>query len=301
MDAPDAEAWRRPPGSGLSRVVDRVVRRDAVLYPLALGTSIAIGFLDLWSGDQILLYVLHLIPVGLLAWGRGAYAGLGGATFATVVTLLAYAAAAQGFRTLHMWQGIVCFVSSACFAYAVARVRHDRARIVRLLESEHRLAREDPATGLPSARAFHERLSLEIERMRRHGRPLSLLFLDLDDFKTVNDERGHQAGDQLLVRVGRILCAVVRKVDLCARLGGDEFAVLMPETDADEAAAVADRVRETMITSFREGGASIGASMGLATFAAPPLDAQAPLSVADALMYEAKRAGKNRVVARTVS
>jgi diguanylate cyclase (GGDEF)-like protein len=301
MEAPDDDDGRGRSRPGIARRIDGLTRRTEVLYPVSLALIVAIGVLDWWSGDQILLYVLHLLPVTLLAWGRGAYAGLGGAIVATGVTLLAYGTAAGEFRTLHMWQGIVCFVSSAAVAWAVSRVRYDRLRIVGLLEAEHRLAREDAATGLPSARAFHERLALEIARMKRHLRPLSLLYLDIDDFKRVNDERGHQAGDQLLARVGRILQSVVRKIDLCARLGGDEFAILMPETTAEEAVAVAERVRDAMMSSFQEGGASVGTSMGLATFGEPPIDAQAPLSIADGLMYEAKRSGKNRVVQRVVS
>jgi diguanylate cyclase (GGDEF)-like protein len=301
MDGPESDVWRGPSRPGLARRIDHLTHRTAVLYPIALALILAVGVLDWWSGDQILLYVLHLLPVSLLAWGRGAYAGLGGAIVATGVTLLAYGTAAGQFKTIHMWQGIVCFFSSATVSWAVSRVRYDRLRIVRLLEAEHRLAREDAQTGLPSARAFHERLALEIARMKRHSRPLSLLYLDIDDFKRVNDERGHQAGDQLLLRVGRILLTVVRNVDLCARLGGDEFAILMPETTAEEAVAVAERVRESMLSSFQEGGASVGTSMGLATFGVPPIDAQAPLSIADGLMYEAKRSGKNRVVQRVVS
>jgi len=104
-------------------------------------------------------------------------------------------------------------------------------------------------------RAFRERLKLEVDRMRRHKKPLSLLYVDLDDFKRVNDQRGHGAGDETLVRVGRLLNALTRKVDLCGRVGGDEFAVLMPETNAQEALVVAHRVREGMLKSFAEGGA----------------------------------------------
>lgn len=131
-------------------------------------------------------------------------------------------------------------------------------------------------TGLASVRAYHERLALEVDRMRRHGQPLSLMYLDLDDFKQVNDERGHRAGDELLGRVGRVLVASVRKVDLCGRLGGDEFGILMPETDAQEAAHVAQRVHEGLLKSFREGGAAVGMSAGLATFLRPPWTTRCP-------------------------
>jgi diguanylate cyclase (GGDEF)-like protein len=91
----------------------------------------------------------------------------------------------------------------------------------------------------------------------------------------------------------------VRKVDLCARVGGDEFAVLMPETGAQEALRVATRIRDAVSGSFAGGGASVAMSAGLGTFREPPIDAQAPIGLVDGLMYEAKRQGKGRVVART--
>ena len=160
------------------------------------------------------------------------------------------------------------------------------------------MAREDPLTTLASVRAFRERLRLEVDRMRRHRQPLSLLYLDLDDFKHVNDQRGHGAGDETLARVGRLLHALTRKVDLCGRLGGDEFAVLMPETDARDANAVAQRVREGISKSFAEGGAGISVSAGVGTFLSPPMDEQIATDEVDRLMYEAKRTGKNRVVER---
>ncbi len=285
--------------TGLQRFVDSATARPAVLYPTALALMAAIGFLDYLTGDEVLLYIGHLLPVTLLAWGAGFYAGLAGAFLSAGVVLVTYVAAAGAFRTIHVWQAIVSFTASAVVAWAVAQLKSNQRRIVALLEAERRLAREDPLTGLSSARAFHERLTLELDRMQRLSRPLSLLYLDLDDFKRVNDERGHEAGDALLARVGRILESHVRRVDLCVRLGGDEFAVLMPETGAHDALVVAERVRDAMHTSFHEGGASISTSIGLATFVKPPIDAAAPLSLADGLMYEAKRSGKDRVSART--
>ena len=108
-----------------------------------------------------------------------------------------------------------------------------------------------------------------------------------------------QPGRMIEKLLCRLLLAGVRKVDLCARLGGDEFAVLMPETGAEDALVVAERLRDAMLKSFRDGGASVGMSGGLGTFSVPPVDAHVPLNQADQLMYEAKRSGKNRIVART--
>ena len=286
---------------GLVPWLDGLSARPGTLYPLAFAFMGLIAVGDYWTGDEILLYVLHLLPVTLLAWGGGLYAGLAGSVISSGVVLVTYVAAAQEFRAIHVWQAIVSGFSSGAVAAAVAGLRRGHDRILSMLAAERRLAREDPLTALASARAFHERLALEVERMKRHAAPLSLLYLDLDDFKRVNDQRGHLAGDQLLTRVGRVLVAHTRRIDLCARLGGDEFAVLMPETGPVDARHVADRIRDAMLTSFAEGGASVGMSAGLGTFEKPPIDAQAPIGMVDGLMYEAKHGGKNRIVAKTFS
>src|SRR5262245_7371379 len=258
-----------------------------------------IAYADFLTGDEILLYALQLAPVALLAWCAGVYAGLAGAVAAAVATFLAYTAYSAAFRPIHVWQAIVSFTGNAGIAFAVAALRANRERVLALLHAERRLAREDALTGLASARAFYERLALEIDRMRRTGRPLSLLYLDLDDFKRVNDAGGRRAGDELLARTAKTLARAVRRIDLCARLGGDEFGVLMPETAGGEAMGVAGRVRDAFLPTVPGGGPTVAMSAGLGTFREPPTDAHGAIGVVDGLMYEAKRQGKGRIVART--
>jgi diguanylate cyclase (GGDEF)-like protein len=265
-------------------------RRPALLYAVTFALIALIALADYATGDQILLFILQLVPVAILAWCAGLYAG---------VVLITYVALAGGeFHTLHAWHAAVSFTSNAVVAWVVSRLKASRLQILLLLDVERRMAREDPLTELASVRAFRERLRLEVDRMKRHKKPMSLLYLDLDDFKRVNDERGHAAGDETLARVGRLLHALTRKVDLCGRLGGDEFAVLMPETGAHDAIVVANRVREGMHKPFSEGGAGIGLSAGVGTFLTPPMDEQVATNEVDQLMYEAKRSGKNRVIDR---
>ena len=124
------------------------------------------------------------------------------------------------------------------------------------------------------------------------------MLADLDDFKRVNDEHGHLAGDRALQTFGDLLRAYVRKVDVAGRLGGEEFAVLLPETDMDSAALVADRMRRALSESSLEvtpgSRISLTASFGIAQVA-PGQASEQLLSRADAALYEAKSAGKNRV------
>jgi len=158
-----------------------------------------------------------------------------------------------------------------------------------------RLAAHDQLTGALNPRAFAERLSQELDRNRRYNRPLALLYLDLDDFKTVNDRHGHQTGDAVLRLVAEATRGAVRQSDIVARLGGDEFAVLMPETDGAVAHAAATRLAGGIRTVFR-GTPSVTASIGVVSAPGAALGPDELLRRADKAMYEAKRAGKDRVV-----
>lgn len=162
-----------------------------------------------------------------------------------------------------------------------------------------RQAVTDELTGLANRRQFRARLELEIERSKRNGTPLSLLIADLDDFKRVNDEHGHDAGDEALRAFASTLQRVARQVDLPVRLGGEEFALLLPETALADAVTVAERLRSTLeanrVVAPRSTFA-LTASIGVSCF--PETAGGEDLLVeADHCLYAAKRSGKNRVAA----
>jgi diguanylate cyclase (GGDEF)-like protein len=141
-------------------------------------------------------------------------------------------------------------------------------------------------------RAFIEAAELELERARRSGRPLTLAFVDCDDFKSVNDELGHAEGDALLMVAAQTLRGSTRAVDAVARLGGDEFGLLLPETDGPTAQALLGRVRATLLSAMLRHHWRVGFSMGAATFITPPDSVDQMLARADELMYQAKRTAK---------
>ena len=162
------------------------------------------------------------------------------------------------------------------------------------------LAHRDPLTDLLNRRALAVQLHNELERVRRYDAPLSVLMLDLDHFKTVNDTYGHLVGDSVLAELGRVLLRGTRSVDIVARYGGEEFVIALPETTYDGAMAYAERLRERIEAhAFRSASAqpvSLTASIGIATFPAPGVDGfETLLASADAALYRAKQEGRNRV------
>ena len=171
---------------------------------------------------------------------------------------------------------------------------------VDLHETVQQQAVTDELTGLFNVRQFHSRLDNEIERAERFGTPLSLVMLDIDKFKSVNDTYGHQQGDRVLVEVARVMRRLSRDVDLPARYGGEEMAVVLPQTDLAGAELGAERMRaaiEGMQIQRLDGGGllPITASFGVASFPGQAADKTALIAAADAALYRAKRGGRNRV------
>ena len=164
-------------------------------------------------------------------------------------------------------------------------------------EEIQQAARTDALTGLLNHGAMQVRLREEIARARRDGTPLTCVILDLDDFKRVNDSRGHQAGDELLRGVADLLRAELRPYDQVARYGGDEFVLLLPGSDEPTASAVAERVRDAVAAESEPGSRlelAGACSLGVAQWR-EPLDAEALLEHADRALMLAKRTGKGRV------
>jgi len=175
-----------------------------------------------------------------------------------------------------------------------AAIALDNARLHRLVE---RQALVDGLTGLANRRACEEALHAEIVRADRLGTPLTLVVGDLDDFKAVNDEHGHAAGDDVLRIFADVLHETVRESDVAGRWGGEEFLLLLPGADGDGAVQLADRVRRALASrpvGGRAGSFTVTCSFGVAEYS-PGTDPVALFSAADRALYRAKRDGKNRV------
>ncbi len=158
------------------------------------------------------------------------------------------------------------------------------------------LATTDDLTGVANRRLLGERMSVELERMRRLGKPMAVLMVDLDHFKRVNDELGHKRGDQVLHAVAQALLHHVRRIDTVARYGGEEFVILLPDTSRQHALVVADKLRNTAAELVHD-GLTVTLSIGVAMFPDDGTAEEVLLEVADRALLVAKREGRNRVVA----
>jgi diguanylate cyclase (GGDEF)-like protein len=260
-----------------------------LVFPAGLALIGLTGLTDYLLGPELSFAVFYLLPISVAAW-RGGFAL--GILFALLSTLVWHAVSmAHGAGTelyVYLWNGVVRFAFFAITSSLVARLRS-------VLLHQHALARTDPLTGAANGRTFYERAQVEINRAGRTERPLTVAYVDVDNFKEVNDRRGHLAGDDLLRQVARAMRKNTRAIDLVARLGGDEFTLLLPETDGPGALASLARLREDLLRTAARGDWPVTFSIGAATFHGPPRDVDVLVRRVDSLMYRVKRHGKNRI------
>ena len=276
--------------AGPARGDDAALSRAGVVL-ISVGLILLISVGDVLTGPDVNFTLLYLGPIAFGAWLGSTRWGFALSALASVVSSGADLYARHG---TPLPGGVLAWnlmVQLGVFVALVLLLTGLRDR----LEVEQQMARTDPLTGLPNRRAFGEAATMELERARRTGRPLSFAYLDCDGFKFINDSLGHREGDALLAVVAQTLRASTRAVDAAARLGGDEFGLLMHETDAPAALALVERVRTNLLTAVERCGWHVGFSIGLATFLEAPGQYDDLLARGDELMYEAKRTARGTI------
>ncbi|MBI1319308.1 MAG: diguanylate cyclase [Candidatus Hydrogenedens sp.] len=250
-----------------------------------------IGFFDVATGPELAVSIFYLVPVGLVSWY--ARIGWGIAISASAAAVWLYLDTTTGrpytLAIAPYWNGGVRLAFFYVVAYLIMVIR-------RRLHAEVAAANTDPLTGALNSRGFYDRLGEEILRSTRYKHPFSLAYLDLDNFKHVNDEYGHATGDDLLRAVADIARETTRKTDHVARLGGDEFALLLLETQHADAAAVIAKLRGSIAERMQQQGWPVAVSVGLVTFEDTPPETKETIRLADDLMYRVKKNGKDSVL-----
>lgn len=277
----------------VERWATRWVRRRHPTTVVAVSTGLiaAVGALDLAvalrTGFDFAATLFYVLPVGLAAWSAGRNAGWALAAFAASLEAVSTWAAAQG----EVRAGYLA-VTVALELLVLLGAAHVMAQLRRYLDQERQISRTDPLVGIGNSLFFREMAGHELARAQRTGAPISLAYFDVDDFKLVNDQRGHQAGDALLAAVAATLRDAPRGSDYAARLGGDEFAVLLPDTDAEAARQAVERLRARLAAELSRAGFTQTVSVGVATCLRAPAAVDELVSAADAAMYQVKRGTK---------
>ena len=268
----------------------RVPSKNLLIAIGTLGIVAAIGYIDRLTGTEISFSIFYLLPVAFAFWQGGLWPGVATATVGAAAWLIADLSAGHQYThpVIPYWNSLMRGL--IFFAVGMLLVRLKRA-----LERETHLATRDALTGIGNWRHFEAVAGRELVRARRSGTPLSVAYIDLDNFKSVNDKLGHQSGDALLVSVALVLQESVRTIDCVARLGGDEFVVLMPETEREGARVVVDRIRRMVEETLKEGHWPATLSVGQVTFMSVPASIDEMIKTADDLMYSVKKGGKNTV------
>lgn len=270
----------------------------SVVKALALISIPFFGLLDYLSVPEVAFSVFCLIPLSVLAWvGDGDDRAIvaWACVLAALSWLLADLAAGAEYEqvSIAMWNLATRLAIFLILTRLLVNLRQSVAEA-------HRLARVDHLTGIANSRTFQIEVKREVARSQRTGRAISLAYLDVDDFKSINDTQGHAGGDRVLRHLAIALHLSTRSTDLVGRVGGDEFAVLLPETGPEDAASAIKALDTRVAERTADLGSRVSFSLGCVTFMRAPADADELLQAADELMYAAKGAGKNKSNLRVI-
>jgi len=259
------------------------------LFLCGLCLSMTIGYIRYLTGPELALSLFYLFPIFLVTWHIGLWAGLT-ISFASAISWLI-----ADVMMLHAFSSVLIPYINETFRLVVfIIITYTIHQLKITLENHKELAEKDPLTLLSNRRTFYNLSNMELKKAKRYHTPISFLYMDLDNFKEINDHFGHETGDILLQSVASTLKNSVRSIDNIVRLGGDEFGILLSETDAESAKLVTQKIEMKLRKLMSDNHWPLTVSTGVITFKTLPESVDEMVKEADAQMYVAKKMGKNR-------
>lgn len=241
------------------------------------------------AGHEITISIFFLIPIALATWYGNYRLGVFFCALSVSIWYLidaGWSAHSSGIHFPPYWNSAIRLGLFLATAQLLTQLK---AHLI----IERNLSRTDELTGVLNVRGFTELAEKMFELSERHGRSTTFAYIDLDNFKRVNDGFGHSEGDKVLKAVGEIFLRSVRRTDVVGRLGGDEFAIVLPETSEAGARPMLDKLRTELDKAMQEHNWPVGFSIGVVSFNLPPYNLDEAIKVGDALMYRVKQSGKN--------
>jgi len=262
----------------------------AFFITIGLMLVMLLGCIDYLTGYEIAFSIFYLVPVAMVTWYTGRWYGILISLASSLSWFLADVMAGHIYSTpfITYWNTSVSLGFFLIVTFILSKLKAE-------LKRERILAQTDFLTGIANAAYFSELMTWEINKCRRNMNPLTLAYIDCDNFKAVNDNSGHHAGNNLLRLVANTIKNTIRETDMVARLGGDEFAVLLPETGAEQANLVIRKIQNDLLRAMRKGDWPITFSIGVVTYIKSPDSVDDVIGSADRLMYAAKSSGKNMI------
>jgi len=263
---------------------------DRICLLLTLALSVLLGVLDYLIGPELSFSVFYTMPIMLAAWYGGKRVGFIVAVVSAAIWLSADLAAGSDYTAIliPLWNTMVR-LAFFIIIMMLLLVVHEK------LILEETLADTDPLTGLANRRFFQEQLEREYARINRYPEPLTIAYLDLDNFKYVNDSMGHDIGDELLIIVSQTLSSSIRNSDFAARLGGDEFAVMLPMLESESALPLLKKLQDELLSVMQVKNWPVTFSIGVVTYNTAMESSRDMIKKVDDLMYDVKKSGKNNI------
>ena len=265
-------------------------RSPLTVFCISLSLLLLLGWVDYLTGDYSLI-IFYLVPVSFVAWfiSRSSGVCFSILTLATRYIAERLTVPSLGSSTLHYWNQFIEFLFLLIMVFLFSALKKN-------LDQEKLLARTDHLTGALNRRSFFDLADHELNRSRRYGKPLTAAYIDLDNFKEINDQLGHHTGDELLIFVVSTIKSNIRSTDVLARFGGDEFILLLPDTNFEAAQSFFTKIQARLMDTMRQRQWPVTYSIGAVTYTAPPESIDELIHRADELMYSVKRSGKDRLL-----